>query len=489
MTVYTRTINRITVSEVQQPLWRRNMVVPDRWYSVGTEQPSDGNIRCIYPNGVVPSHFSAVYSTQGGQFGEPAQESMNGYASVVHADYLGGPWGTMLFGTGGHARFQNMILKYTLSDDSPRYDWYQQPYYQTNAANGAEVYWSPSEFNALRPAAKYTRDTETLAASQWDRQWPFGYDGWIFHGPAKTINLGNNNAHGWRYTLVSHLPAEMTGTPAGGYFVTWGLQGPFENSRQPINVSFEDWFDPAYLWPGSTFPKNYPSFRDSATGQWSLLSQAIPDFEPNNQYPTRQTVAPIAKKVYVRLSKNAFGAFVWCEIDFSNGIAGASVSGEMSDANFVAFPEGEGQILEQDGHVYWYWISWGTPYNSLVMRDMTTGTVYRIGPFPGWSRSFPEDASRLSIDTVQRKLFVTAGINQVPIAARDWPNWYESIAIPADPTNAGAYVHTHKTLDFDAGVDQGGSGAANAYYNGVLPRLGVFIVFRHIGTPLAFIPS
>ena len=94
-----------------------------------------------------PTHFGA---TEGGSgAGTAGWDVMSGYSSGTLLADVGGPYGTMVYGTGGHTRLQNQLLGLDLNADNPTFSWYQQPTYKTSATGGAELYYDPVTANGF----------------------------------------------------------------------------------------------------------------------------------------------------------------------------------------------------------------------------------------------------------------------------------------------------------------------------------------------------
>ena len=98
MATYSRTIGRVA-SVVSMPAWRQAMTSLDTLYNVSAAPPSQANSSIAFPGGIVPYGFSTNE--------DYGWDVMSGYSSGVLLEDVGGPFGTMVFGSGGHTRIEN----------------------------------------------------------------------------------------------------------------------------------------------------------------------------------------------------------------------------------------------------------------------------------------------------------------------------------------------------------------------------------------------
>ena len=310
MASYTRRISRIgSVDTGQPPAWRQAMVQTDRLYYVSTTAPGWTGDALNTP---VPTHFGPNDQDTGYGAG---WDVMTGYSSGTLLEDIGGPWGTMVYGTGGHTRLQNQLLGLNLSPDAPSFSWWQQPQYQTAAVNGAELYYNPTEFAAL-PANRKILADESVA--RWDGGFPVGYDGWIYPAKMTTGQMGNNCPHGFRYATTCFVPASVTGGDSL-YFASLGPQGPFAQSWKPLDGAANDWVKPEALFSGSLYRRSAFYFKNTRTGAWTEHKWQ-PDIRLYGFTQQQCGVFRDLKRVYIS-GDEAGGTAGWWHIDMSNGFA------------------------------------------------------------------------------------------------------------------------------------------------------------------------
>ena len=479
MAVYSRTIARVA-SAVSIPGWRQAMTNLDTLYNVGTATPSQANSSIAFPGGIVPYGFSSN--------DDYGWDVMSGYSSGVLLEDVGGPFGIMVFGTGGHTRIQNQILSLSISDDSPVFGWFQQPYFETSAVNGAELYYNRAEFNAL-PANRKAGDgggTETAMTSAWlaaGGGFPMGYEGWIF--PRKLVygQLGNNNPHGFRYMAPNYVPSAMTGTGAGAYLVVEAPQGPFAQSWKPSGASAADMVDPSARWPSGN--RKWPVWcKDVYSGVWTRLAGVFqPDYSPYGFIRQHTAVAADQKRVYVSVDVGAGTAAYWY-IDFTNGIAGATISKLFTPTTAVAPNRGTTGAFtagHPDGRHLWYWPDLLNP-SGLIVQDLDAGTQARLSVGQGLSISTTDEPG-MQYDAVNNRILILQNYGNGVLK-------YRSVSLPSDPLNAGGYrVSVERTLIADSSV---ALPVAPTYFYSktrLHPQLGVMFVPQDRGPMLAFRPA
>ncbi len=466
------------VASGQLPAWRMAMTQNDRLYNVSAAEPDQANSSIVFPGGVVPYGFTTneLY----------ARDVISGYASGVLVEDVGGLYGTMIYGTGGHTRIQTQLLSLSISDDSPTFGWFQQPQFETSAINGAEIYYNRAEFDALPTNRKTGNGVETegdmtaawLAAGG---QFPMGYEGWIF--PKKLIygQLGRNNPHGFRYMAPCYLPIAMTGTGAGGYLVVEAPQGPFAQSWIPAGSKASDLTDPSALWPSGN--RKWPIWcKNVRTGAWTRLQGFQPDYPPYGFIRQHTAVSRSQKRVYVSVDVGS-GTTAYWYIDFANGIANATVSGLVAPATQVApnratpgaFTEGH-----PGGRHLWYWPDLENPAG-FVLQDLDSRTQARLNIGQGLSVPASSEPG-MQYDATNNRIFIIQNYGGSVIK-------YRSVSIPSDPLNAAGYVvSTEKTLSVDSSVSIQGF---THFYGKVrfIPELGVILIPQEAGRMLAFRPS
>ncbi len=479
MTTYSRTIARVS-SVLSLPAWRQAMTRLDTLYNVGTATPSHANSSIVFPGGIVPYGFSTNE--------DYGWDVMSGYSSGVLLEDVGGPFGTLVFGTGGHTRIENQILSLSISDDTPTFGWFQQPYFETSAVNGAELYYNRSEFNAL-PANRKTGDgggTETAMTAAWlasGGAFPMGYEGWIF--PRKLVygQLGNNNPHGFRYMAPSYVPSDMTGTGAGAYLAVEAPQGPFALSWLPVGARETDMVDSSALWPSGR--RKWPVWcKDVHSGMWTRLPGALqPDYPPYGFVRQHTAVATDQKRVYVSVDVGGGTAAYWY-IDFTNGIGGATTSKLVMPTTEVSPNRGTTGALtagHPNGRHLWYWPDLLNS-SGLVLQDLDAGTQARLNLGQGLNISSSESPG-MQYDAANNRIVILQDQGGGVLK-------YRTVSIPSDPLNVAGYVVSgERTLAADSSVAT--PIAPTFFYSKTRlhPQLGVMFVPQARGPMLAFRPA
>jgi hypothetical protein len=456
------------------------MTVTDRLYNVSADIPNDANDKLVF-SGSTPYGFGTNQLH--------GWDVMTGYSSGVLLEDVGGPYGTLVIGTGGHTRLQNQLLSLNVSQDSPMFDWWQQPYYETSAVNGAELYYSPAEFVAL-PSNRKTGDgggTEQALSLAWVAaggfsQGSMGYEGWIFPSKLTYGQLGKNNPHGFRYHAPCYIPPSFTGTGAGAYVCIEAPQGPFSQSWQPSGASVSDMVVPGSIWPSGR--RKFPIWvKNTQTRAWTRLSSWQPDYMPYGFVRQHSAVARDQKRVYVSVDVGGGTAGYWF-IDFTNGIAGATVSSVTQGAAPVGPNRGSAGAFT-DGHPtgrhLWFWAN-GNPAkeNYLILQDLDAGTNNQVGPIGGYSTAY-NGGDAFMYDSANNRILVVRRPLSNSIS-------YLAISIPADPTNAAAYSVSSRTLTIDSGASVSD---VSLYHKKCFlhPTLGVVFIPQNTGRMLAFRPS
>ena len=479
MATYSRTIGRVA-SVVSMPAWRQAMTSLDTLYNVSAAPPSQANSSIAFPGGIVPYGFSTNE--------DYGWDVMSGYSSGVLLEDVGGPFGTMVFGTGGHTRIQNQILSLGISDDVPAFGWFQQPYFETSAVNGAELYYNRAEFNAL-PANRKTGDgggTEVAMTTAWlasGAVFPMGYEGWIF--PRKLVygQLGKNNPHGFRYMTPNYVPSAMTGTGAGAYLVVEAPQGPFSQGWLPSGASTADMVDPSARWPSGG--RKWPVWcKDVFSGVWTRLAGGYqPDYSAYGFIRQHTAVAADQKRVYVSVDVGGGTAAYWF-IDFTNGIAGATISKLITPTTNVAPNRGATGAFtagHPDGRHLWYWPDLLNP-SGLIVQDLDSGTQTRLSVGQGLN-ILSTDEPGMQYDAANNRILILQRYDGGVLK-------YRSVSIPSDPSIAAGYVvSAERTLVANSSVAQ--PVAPSRFYSKARlhSQLGVIFVPQDRGRMLAFRPS
>lgn len=481
MVTYSRTIAQIaSVPPPPAPLptWRQAMTETDRLYKASAAPPSQADSSIVFPSGVVPYGFG------NGGWG---WDVMSGYSSGALLEDVGGPFGTLVFGTGGHTRIQNQILSLGISSDAPTFGWFQQPYFETSAVNGAELYYNRAEFDAL-PTQNKTGNgggTEVAMTQVWRNAgapFPMGYEGWIFPRKIVTGQLGRNNPHGFRYMAPNYVPPSMTGTGSGAYVVVEAPQGPFAQSWQPAGSIASELVDPAGLWPSGR--RKWPVWvKNVSTGHWERIASGFqPDYAPYGFIRQHTAVARDQKRVYVS-SDVGGGTAAWWYVDFASGVAGATISSLVAPSANVA-PNRATSGAFTDGHPggrhLWYWPDLLNP-RGLVVQDLDAKTQTRLDI--GQGLDIPSSAAPgMQYDSANNRIIVFRNDGGTLK--------YRTISLPADPLNVAGYaVSAERAVAVDASVPLP---VTPSHFYSKAPyhrQLGVVFIPQDQGPMLAFRPA
>jgi len=476
MAIYTRTISRIgTVDDGQMPAWRRAMTQSDRLYYVSAAAPgwTGGTLQRPLPTQFGPGEEDSQYGA--------GWDVLSGYSSGTWLEDVGGPWGTMVYGTGGHTRLQNQLLGLNLNPDSPAFSWWQQPQFQTAAVNGAELYYNPAEFDAL-PANRKILAGESVA--NWDGGFPVGFNGWIFPRKLVTGQMGNNCPHGFRYSSTCFVPASVTGGDSL-YFAALGPQGPFAQSYIPSGSPVANWVQPEALFNNNQNRRVPYYFKNTRTGAWTEHKWQ-PDLALYGFTGQQCGVFRDMRRIYVSADR-AGGTAGWWHIDLSNGLAGVRRSDWFSPTTNLA-PNRYACGAWTDGHPSGRHMAYFPDLlntGGLVVQDFDNNQQYRL-PI-GKGLNIPANVERvgMSYDALGHRILVLL------MDPTTQALFYFSIGIPSDPLNAAAYTVSRRELGLqDPGMSSQLSDATTfARKTHLLPRLGVVLVPFGRHRMLGFVPS
>lgn len=484
---YTRTIGR-QVSNVF-PLWRRNMTVQDRLYNVSSNVP--GVASGLVPN-PLPNHFG-VWS-ESPNFGS-GEDVMSGYGSGTFLDGVGGAFGTMIYGTGGHTRLQNQILGLNLNQDAPTFFWWRQPEFQTSDTAGADLYYSPSEAAAIQAGPRGSVAVVNMSGGEgafsavWDGQFPVATTtGWVFPRRMNTGTLGNNAPHGYRYTIVCEVPARITGSDPCILVGGPRPQGPFALSEYPSGVNQALWFDPAARYPSGLrkWPFHLLNLR---TGLWSIVGywpdQATSGFQGPSFFAD-----PARQRVWASVDGSNPGVMY---VDFSGGLGAVTVSN-------ITFASPGGSNARQAnssgaltvGHpskLLWIWPN-ANNSGGLFIQDCLAGTTAAVDLTSKGLAVANHEKIGTTYDAQNNRVLIVQPIN---VSDPSQGIEYFSIPVPDNHTSAAAYTVTRRTLSVDPAVASLVTASGISEFYGktrILPTLGnVILIPFSKGRMLGFIPA
>lgn len=481
MPTYSRTISRIITDATQLPAWRRAMTQTDRLYYVTADAPSWTEEALNTP---LPTHFGESGWRVG--FGA-GWEVISGYSSGTLLEDVGGPWGTMVYGTGGHTRLQNQLLGCNLSQDKPTWFWWQQPTYKTAAIDGAELYYNPAEQAALIAGPRGSRatvgDTQT-AIDNWDKQFPVAFDGWIWPAKMTTGQLGDNAPHSFRYATTCFVPSSVTGG-ASVYFASLGPLGPFSQSYKPSGMPASNWIVPEALFNNSQERRMPFYFKNCRTGAWTEHKWQ-PDVVLYGATRLQCNVFKDLKRIYLSGDK-AGGTAGWWYIDMSAGFAKLSRSDWIQPSTAVApnrYGGGAWTEGHPDGrHLVFYPDLLNTA--GLVVQDFDHNTQARIDVRQGLNIPVNTERLGMSYDAAGHRLVVLLQ----NLSTKEL--YYYSVGIPSNHLDGSAYTVTMKSLALDDSSmsTQLGDTVTFGRKTHVIGSLGVLLVPFGRSRMLGFIPG
>jgi hypothetical protein len=484
MATYTRTISRIANDAAAAPAWRQAMTQQDRLYYVSAAGPSwtGGTL-----NATLPSHFGATAENE--DYGA-GWDVMTGYSSGTLLEDVGGPWGTMVYGTGGHTRLQNQLLGLNLGAHSPAFSWWQQPQYRTSAGNGAELYYSPSEAAALAAGPRGSAAVIPLSEnpSAWDRRFPVAFDGWIYPDKMTTGQMGDNVPHGFRYSTTCFVPASVTGGDSM-FFACTGPQGPFAQSSKPTpdpdTTPFREWFKPEALLSDGTSRRPPFYFRNTRTGAWTEHKWQ-PDFARYGYTGQQCGVFRDLKRVYISGDRGG-GTAGWWYIDMANGFANLTVSARVEPATSVA-PNRYACGAWTDGHPQGrHLVFFPDLLNraGLVVQDFDNNRQQRLDIGQGLNIPINDERVGMSYDALRNRILVLLQNSDTQAL------YYYVISLPSNPLDASAYRVSLRNLSLDDAAMSTQLGDTTYFYRKthLHPTLGVIFVPFGRNRMLGFIPS
>lgn len=243
------------------PQWRRTMTEPNTIYDISSN--TIASIRFTFPGGKIPAQFSnsdGAAGTGGTIFGYGGGALFRGV----------GPYGALVFGSGGENFSGNMTGALRLDGDVAHYEVWQQPIYGTNAEPGAEFYWNPEEARAL-PENRRIPHLQFDKATNWDGQFPMAIGDWIYPAPVKYLELADQVPLGqYRYDQHCFIPAEYTGLGTGVWFipgVCFTAPGFYYGPDKKVLADF---------WPSGK-KKWYAHYQREDNKAWARLAIPTPE--------------------------------------------------------------------------------------------------------------------------------------------------------------------------------------------------------------------
>lgn len=483
---------RLRVGARPIPAWRTAMTAEDTLYYVTADDPGDAPALTG-----VPTHYGL--SAGGGGSGTAGYDVMSGYSSGTLLESVGGTHGTMVFGTGGHTRIQNQMLGLDLNDDAPTWFWWQEPYWQTDSSNGAELYYNPTEAAALEAGGRGAAAVIPVSgenASGWDRAFPVAFDGWIYPAKLTTGQLGNDTPHGLRFFSVAYVPASVTGSDPV-LFAHTGPQGPFAQTWYPDTGSTPaEWVNAGSLYSvGGNDKRKMPFYtRNCVSGVWTEHGLR-PNLQPYTYGGLICNCFPDLNRVYCvgqATAESGSTALGYWYADFTAGIGSVTASawvvptgsnGGTSFANneyncgawTVGHPDDRHLIFLPDANFA----------TRLIVIDVDDDTIVRVDLASAGLGSLPSNSDFIGMS------YEPAG-NRIIILLKDSGTHalsYYSIVLPADPKSATGYTVDLRSVS----PSVGGMPLSNiAYMYGktkLHPTLGCILVPTDSNRCMGFVPS
>ena len=425
------------------PAWRTAMSATNTLYyaSAGAPTTADGTI--VWPGGAQPY----------GQNAEMGWWTMVGYSGGYFVPGLNGAHGSLIIGTGGHDAMGTELLRYNLSQDSPTFDWWQQPTYQTSDTGNVDIYYSPSVMAGL-DAAHNMNDGDWASWVAAGKTYPCGYNGWIYPRPIQGEEVADQTPKGFRFYCMAYIPPSMTGTADGALIKARSNQGPWSQGGRPLNagganIPVTDWYDPAFVMAGGADYQVPIYAKNTTTGAWTRLSVKDPVMTRSSSYIPSHVHACVPKKrVYVWTDATGGSGFYY--LDFTSGLAGVTVSSYINPALGSAHaidPYAGVNVISIDGRNLAFAATLNDTHSVLWYDLDSSPNQFVVGPIPGFTRVNLND-ERWIWDAANRRIIIVGHSN-----AGAFPITYQTITVPADITNAAGYVaSTQINLATAAGV-------------------------------------
>lgn len=442
----------------------------------------------------VPPHYGQ--SANNADYGA-GWDVVSGYSSCTLLSDVGGPHGTLVWGVGGHTRLQNQILGLNLNQDSPKFDWWQQPKWKTSSVGGAELYHNPAEAAALvagprgSAARIMTDNTETASAAAWDRQFPVCTNtGWVWPAKMTTGQLGDNAPHGFRYHGTSYIPASVTGSD-GMYLAILGPQGPFAQSYKPEGTLDSEWFVPEALI--SVNRRKWPYYlRNARTGAWSEHKWQPDEISIGGFGGPKIGVFSDIKRAYVVGNGFVGGSLRpgWYFLDFSAGNGEHTRSQWLNTNSPIELSRYSNGAWSQGDRLGRHFAIFNVAAagGQIAVYDFDAGSVAILNlSAQGYTYDANDSFTALAYDSAQSRVIVTMQHYATKAIS------YFSIAVPDDLGNVSGYVVSGKrNVVADGSSAMSWSLATTAFFYGqtamIHPTLGCVIIPSSRGRSLAFVP-
>jgi hypothetical protein len=257
----------------------------------------------------------------------------------------------------------------------------------------------------------------------------------------------------------------------------------FDLYPMPTGATVAEWVNASHIWPSGN--RKWPiTVTNTQTKAVTILSQFVPDHTPYAYTQPHSAFSRSEKRVYVSTDE-ANGTCSYYYIDFTNGVAGATVSSFIRPSGQDASPWRGNSGAFTDGHPtgrkIWYWVD-AITWTRLVMQDVANNQLLNLA-IPG-GEDF-RTCLGMGYDPVGNRIIMLRFSQTV---ADLWE--CVTITIPSDPTNASGYVTTVTPLALGAGVSTPVPEMFDFHGKSrYIPSLGVVLLPQGTGRMLAFRPA
>lgn len=463
----------------QFPAWRQAISANNTLYYASASAPTAADGTVVWPGGTRPY----------GQNAEMGWWTMSGYSGGYFVpDH--GAFGSLIIGTGGHDAMGTELLRYNPSQDSPGFDWWQQPTYSLTDTGNIDMYYSPAVMAGL-DAAHNMNDGDWSSWVAAGKTYPCGYNGWIYTRPMQSEEVAAQTPKGFRFYCMAYIPPAMTGTGDGALIKARSNQGPWSQGGRPLNgsgvsIPVADWYDPAYVMAGGADFLTSISAKNTRTGEWSRLPVKDPTFarSASAYIPSFVHACEPKKRVYVWCDSASGSGFYY--LDFTGGLAGVAVSPYIVPALGSAHavdPYAGYNIISIDGRNLAFAATLNSS-NSILWYDLDGApNQFVVGPIAGLAHTNYAD-ERWLWDAANRRILIVGHAN---IGAH--PITLQTITVPSNISDASSYVASAKiNLATAAGVSVQ---TASWMYGKVFlhPTLNCVFVPQDRHQMLAFVPG
>lgn len=482
MTQWSRKIGRQVTNAV--PAWVTTITQANggtfpanRLFAFG-ETPGTAAAKMVWPNGTT-GLAGLIPGMDGGTDGTPEMQH-RGWGSAWYVPDVGAH-GTFVYGRTGEFTYENQRSMLQISQDTPTWDWWQQPFCCLNATDAAtedaDWYYNVADYNA---GAGLARDT--LIA------------GWVLRRKVTNGTFGRNVIARNRYHFHTCIPASWTGTGAAALVCNPMTHGGPSQQIAPIPNGVPG--DSTYvneLWP-SGVKKYYLQFENSLTKVRTFATTPNQITDPYAVNWPHQVILKdsATKRLYwiVSSSSQGWGRYY---ADFTAGIAGVTmgsyapmsyIGGFASDFVFNGSRAACFTSDSTNGQRVGY--AWALGQSTYILVFNLATDQWGAVDLGARGLSWGGGGDKIGMTYV-------AATNTVYIVEHSGTSyWLHRFTVPSTPFTASAYSVTRTALTVDSGATVDSSAAM--YMHGdkctVIDSLGGLIILpQYSSRPLAFRPS